>query len=377
MKKILVFETSVGDGGHHLEYLHHLYQKASRMPDASFVFAVPYLFKQTSQRFSWTNAKNVRFEFIEDEEIDRINGYNGIRRSFELSRIIKKYVVIHKINLVFLISLVNYLPFLPIVLPKYTRISGIIYNIYLYAWKEMGWKKRMEQVLIYLLMSRLEKFDKIFLLNDSSAPPYLNKLYMTNKFYYLPDPVFPNGKQMDTYREKLGIHNNEFVFLQCGMMTKRKSTLTIIDTISKYKSDENTCFVFAGKIHNEIKKEFYKKIENDHFDHHIVIEDHHLSYDEMSSLISISNLIFILYENVTQSSGFLGHAAFHNKPVMVKDRGLLMKIVKRYHLGYITKSIGPSDLASDFLKAKESPFRVPDTYKNTHRVEDFLIPIFE
>ena len=41
----------------------------------------------------------------------------------------------------------------------------------------------------YIIFSRLNVFYKVFILNDTAAASYLNRLYNTDKFYYLPDPI--------------------------------------------------------------------------------------------------------------------------------------------------------------------------------------------
>lgn len=377
-KKIMVFETSVGDGGHHLEYLHHLYLKALQKVDIEFVFVVPEKFKLTSQRFDWPIADNIKFEYLSDESVDAIRRMGGVKASYRLSKICAKAARENMVNEIFLISLVNYLLFLPILLPKGIKISGIIYNIYFYSWKSLSNKQKLEQALLYIIMSKSSKIGRVFLLNDSSAVKYANKLYKTTKFSYISDPIVKLGSNNTIdIRKKYGISENVKVFLQCGMMTRRKSTLKILDVIANLTDDNTVYFVFAGKVHGEIHDEFYKKAESLKGSHNIIVKDDHLTYEEMNAFIEASNYIFLLYDNISQSSGFLGHAAIHSKPVIANGNGLIGKLVRRYRLGFLADNLTHESIIIAVRNALKYNFSMPEDYARSHRVDDFIAPVFE
>ena len=374
----MVFETSTGDGGHHLEYIHHLYLKALQKSDIEFVFVVPEKFKLTSLRFEWPVAENISFDYLSDVSVDAIRQMGGMKASYKRSKMCAKAARENMINEIFLISLVNYLLFLPILLPKGVKISGIIYNIYFYLWKNSSIKQKLEQALLYMIMSKSSKIGRVFLLNDSSAVQYTNKLYNTTKFFYVPDPIVKLGsnKAIDI-RKKYDISENAKVFLQCGMMTRRKSTLAILDVIANLTEDRNVYFVFAGKVHEEIHDEFFDKIERLKEFHNIIVKNSHLTYEEMSAFIEDSDYIFLLYDNISQSSGFLGHAAIHGKPVLANGNGLIGKIVRRYRLGFLADNLTYESIIIAVRNALKCKFSVPEDYARSHRVDDFIAPVFE
>lgn len=377
-RKILVFETSVGDGGHHLEYLHHLYLKALQKVDIEFVFVVPEKFMLTSKRFDWPVADNIKFEYLSDVSVDAIRRMGSMKACYKLSKMCAKSARENMVNEIFLISLVNYLLFLPMLLPKGVKISGIIYNIYYYSWKKLSFKQKLEQALLNCFMSKSPKIGSVFLLNDSSAVKYANKLYKTKKFSYISDPIVKLGSNNTIdIRKKYGISKNAKVFLQCGMMTRRKSTLKILDVIANLIEDSSVYFLFAGKVHGEIHDEFYEKIESLKGTHNIVVKDEHLTYEEMNAFIEASDCIFLLYDNISQSSGFLGHAAIHGKPVIANGNGLIGKLVRRYRLGFLAANLTHESIIIAVRNALIRSFRVPEDYAKSHRVDDFIAPVFE
>ena len=88
-----------------------------------------------------------------------------------------------------MITLVHYLPFLPLILPKKVKVSGIIYRLYLYEWKSLPFIKKIKDVLEMYITAKSNMVEKGYILNDSSAACYYNKLFKTTKFVPLADPI--------------------------------------------------------------------------------------------------------------------------------------------------------------------------------------------
>jgi hypothetical protein len=211
--------------------------------------------------------------------------------------------------------------------------------------------------------------NRIFILNDTSATIYLNKIFRTNKFEYLPDPIVTyEWKEIDI-RNRYKIPECSTIFLQCGIMSSRKYTLEIVDTI-KYISNTNIYFVFAGKVSEEIKKEFYENIEGIQ-KKNIVVIDEFLSYDLMFSLLKASDYVLALYRQTALSSGFIGHAARFNKPVVVRKEGLIGKIVKKYHLGHIVSSLDSLILSQELESILSKYYKTDNGYLTSHTIESF------
>ena len=173
-KKILIFEDTLS--GHRLEYLNHIYEGATEKPDVKFIFAVPSDFIKIKDKLIWNKAENVVFHFFKKDEINKKT--SAISNSFYKSRLVKKIVLEYSIDEVFLISLMHFLPFITFLIPSRVKISGIIYLIYLYRWKYSSIVLKIQDYTKYLLLSKRNNFKRIFLLNDKSAPLFLNKKFV-------------------------------------------------------------------------------------------------------------------------------------------------------------------------------------------------------
>lgn len=323
MKKTLIFDDSVS--GHHLEYLHHIYVRATELPEQEFIFVVPHEFKKVSSSLAWERAENIRFIFIDTEQAKTPRS-----RAKLLGQLVKET----EANNVLLISLMSFLPWLPLYVPANVRVSGIVYLIYLYRWETASWKTRILDVLKYWLFSKCRVFHRVFLLNDKGAPVYLNKKFKTDKFEFLPDPVaIQDGTTGRNLRKELGLSDGIEVFSHFGGLSGRKGTLEILRAILAEKHNARA-FIFAGKVGKEIRKEFYSLFNQAKAKGaHVFIFDEFCSYEFLFDLCRISKAVLIPYKAVDQSSGVIAYAARTGTPVIAPYRGLIGKLVKRYGLG--------------------------------------------
>ena len=94
-------------------------------------------------------------------------------------------------------------------------------------------------------------------------------------------------------------------------------------------------FIFAGKVYDDIRDEFYQKYRNLQDKVQILCFDEFCEYSFLGSLCLSSNFILLPYSNTSQSSGVIGYASQFQIPVVVAKQGLLGKLVKRYKLGVL------------------------------------------
>jgi hypothetical protein len=376
-KRILIFDDQLT--GHHLEYLHHLYEGASKSKTVEFIFALPLEFQELKSKLVWEESDNIIFHLFQHDE-NNISG-GAVLKSFKKSKYVKKVALKYSVNEVFFITLMAFLPAISFVLPKNIKISGIIYLIYLYRWKSSSLILKIFDSLKYLLLSKRDNIKSVFILNDESAPVFLNKKFNTSKFTYLPDPFIPiNKSDIQNIRCKYEIPQNNIVYLHFGGLSARKGTLKILDAIEILEDDDlrGKTFIFAGKIYPDIKGEFYNKYNKIRNKVQILCFDKFCDYSFLGSLCLSSDFILLPYSNTAQSSGIIGYGAQFNIPVVVSNSGLLGKLVKRYKLGYST-DISSSVKIADFIKSKI----VDNYYKNRessyiveHNISQFIQPIF-
>ena len=257
-KKYLIFDDQLS--GHHLEYIHHLHEGACDQKDSDFIFAVPKRFQELKKQVIWKKSDNIHFHFLSNGGFEI--GDNLLIQSYLKSKIVKKIALHYAVDEVFFVSLMSFLPAISVMLPKNMKISGIIYLIYLYRWRNSSLTLKIIDSLKYLLISKKNNFKTIYILNDKSAPVYLNKKFKTFKFTYLPDPYQPiKESNLHNIREKHEIPEENTVYLHFGGLSARKGTLKILDALGVLGKNElkGKSFIFAGKINGNIRDEFYQK----------------------------------------------------------------------------------------------------------------------
>lgn len=374
MRNILIFEPFLS--GHRLEYIHHLYEEAAMNPASHYYFAIPEQFVELKANYKWSEANNVSFLFLHQQEVESIQHQHKIRRISGLAGIASKLSRQYTIDEIFFISLAEYMPWLPLFFRSRAAISGIIYYIYLYEWKSNGFITRMRDALTILSVIPIKKYKHIFLLNDPVAATFLNKKFRTKKFHYLPDPYLPltehKGNNEDI-KNRLGITDGKTVFLHFGSMSHRKGTLNILQAIASLPEEEvkGCSFVFAGKVNSDIKETFNTLTEALKEKCQILVFDMFCTPSFLSSLCEACSVILAPYYNTSYSSGIIGYAANYQKPVVVPNEKFIGKLVKRYQLGYLLKDNSPESIA-DFIQHRSTFPPVDGTnYMNTHSIRDF------
>lgn len=372
--KILIHCTSIG--GHQLEYIHHLYMGALETIDNEYVFVVPKRFGIDSKNLEWPNASNINIVYIEENKSKQIDG-NILKQAFYKSKNLKEYIKKYSIDKVILIDLISYLPFIFLFVHKNVKIRGIIYKIYLYEWKCENIIKKTLDVIKYIIMRQFQIFEKVFILNDISAPSHLCKLYRTNKFCYLPDPVASLGSyQGINIREELGITSDKIVLLHPGGMLPYKGTLNILKAIDQMQPDEckRLVLITAGQS-TPIQPEFNKLVDKIKNKIQIIHIEGFIPFEQLADLFSTCDFVIIPYLTKSQSSGIVGHAAYYEKPVIVARGGVIGKMVRKWKLGILLDE--PSIYCiQEFLSKDIVAYQSKNTYCIDHSVEIFNKIIF-
>ncbi len=359
---ILVFSTSLR--GHYLEYFHHIYWGALQRPEKEFTFVYPEEDFIQLKQMEWTMAPNVTMKPVKGLGVEG----GVIKKAFVYSKILGREVKITRAKEVVLTNLIQYLPFLPIFVHK-TIVKGIRYSIYLYTWKNDGFKKRFEDVIKCLIIKYAKVISKVLILADNSAAVYLNKKYNTTKFAYICDPVvrINKGAVRDLHQE-LDLPQDKTIVLHAGDLSYRKGTIALLrGLVSCEKSVlDKYSFIFAGRVSPAIKNSFdilFEQLQAKTKD--VKLISGFISFDYLGSLIHTSDLLFLTYLQTEQSSGFVGHAADFGKPVVVINTGLLKKIVRKYQLGYTVPNSSPESIRN-FLENYPNSVRKIQPNRNSY-----------
>lgn len=371
--KILFFEPDLT--GHRMEYIHHEVCGAVLHADSSFVFVVPWVFKKSKESFIWPDAQNVSFVFLTDLEYAKCNRTNRPGRIWAVSKTVRKYARLEHADHVFMNTLIDGMPFIPFMMPWYTKISGIIYGCYLWQKDILSRSKYMYYSFLYWLLKRSKRFNKVFLLNDTITVNRLNTECGCNRFGCLPDPVTHIDRdKLKDIRAEYGIESGKTVYLLFPI-AKRKHVLDILDAVGMMDDSElqDKAFMFVGKLDKEIEEAFHNKIEVLRDRCQIITVEKVVPYQTLFNFCYSADVLLTIYDNYHMSSGVLGYCAYFNKCVISISKGLLGHLVRTYNMGICIDKTDADSIA-DALRAK--PSKCYSDYVESHTIERFNEVIF-
>lgn len=369
-------------GGHHLEYIHHIYEAASVDQCNKYTFLLPQSFLGKKDKFDWIPLSNVVFDFFEDSlfEEDPSTVSQMLLNSYKICKFLGNYSKQKDIKVIYSNHMIVFVPFAPFFF-RGTKIIGIIYRIFLHELNDLSWKQKIYDRFKYYIMSSFGVYKHILLLNDKKSPNQLNKRYHTDKFSYIPDPYLPL-RQNDyiDIRGLYGIKKSQTLFVHFGAMNTNKGTLEIMNSLTRLSQEETETysFIFAGKIAEDIKDSFYALYSKVKENLHIIIIDKYCSYDFFASLCISCDAIITPYKRTSQSSGLIGYASQFGKPVIAPNKGLLGNLVKEYNLGILIKDCTPLSLISAYKSVAEGNCPRPNRkYCEDNSVDEFNKYILE
>ena len=116
------------------------------------------------------------------------------------------------------------------------------------------------------------------------------------------------------------------------------------DTLNKYD--------IITSVIEDIKKDFYEKIEKLKNNVQIIVFDQFCEYSIFAELCTIADYIIIPYKNTAQSSGICSYAAQFKVPVIGPAEGLLGTLIRDNGLGYTINGINAEKIAR-FISSEE------------------------
>ena len=371
MKKVLIYDDEIF--GHHLEYIHHIHERAVLEQDMEFVFVCPEKFLELKGMLDWTGSTNVRFDFLSAEEYADIHAV--FRTSFSksakaLGRRVRKY----RPDEVFLIVLPQVVPFDLAFIRGKVKISGIIYSMLPLQLSSLSWRRKLVKKLTYKYLFKSSRYKDLYVLNSHSYTGLFNSRYRTGKFKYLTDPIPISPEPGESLRGELGIPEDARVFLHLGAMRGPKGTLAILDALKSIPAGkaEGMYFIFAGRIQDDIKEEFYRRYGGLKDSYNLILKDEFLPFTMMNSLYKTCDVVLAPYYDSFQSSGVVGCAALFHKPIIVLEDGFAADLVKEYRLG---RAVKPEDLPAAIQDCGFDGF-APERYVREHTIDEFTTRIF-
>lgn len=219
---------------------------------------------------------------------------------------------------------------------------------------------------------RNPNLDKVFILNDEEMPAWLNG--SVKRFFTLPDPYFEYPFAEDyNLRKQYKIAKNNLIFLQFGYIDERKNIENILLAFNSLPLEisKKTTLLIIGKIKPGLKE---RLLELKKKSYQMVLRDEFVSDEEMESSFAQSDVILRMNINFFGSSGIIGVAAQHNKPVIASDTGVMAEIVTKYGLGKIVNPYDINEIAEAVaaFHNNSSSLKIDGSkYRNSHDLKSF------
>lgn len=375
--KFLITDLNIKLDGHRYGFMNNLLHYAGEnFRDDEFVF-LTNLSEDFRLEGHYSHIQTLQLSPEEQSAID--TGLSALKKARLEWEIISQYALDVKADRVILMFLDSYqaeigkskTPF---------RISGIWFAPYSRMEAEgdsIGQKAKMlltktRKKLTMEWALRNPALDKVFILNDEEMPGWLNK--GETRFYTLPDPYFEYPAVPGyNLRVRYGIPAENLVFLQFGYIDERKNLENIVLAFNALAPEtaRKTTLLVIGKFKPGFKEHLLSLKKGEY---QVIFRDEFVSDEEMESSFAQSDVILRMNINFFGSSGIIGAAAQHNKPVIASDTGVMAGIVTRYGLGTIVNPYHIEEIAAAVTAFHTHPSgRVIDgsRYRTTHDLKAF------
>lgn len=367
--------------GHHLEYITHFYNYA--LTDSSETKYIFFLVDEFREYLKCYKLKaNIDVEYINTSDLVNLFRGNRYQQSFNRDRFTKKYIKKYNVtDVLYLAFEYNFLTqwFMTV---KGVNYHGIIFQVYPYEYKTMRLRIKLHTIISHYASVHNASIKNIFIGNDEAGAAYLNKLYKTSKFKYIPDPFVPIVSSSNI-PDILGSEKNNFngkkVLFHFGAIRRSKGTIELLRAIliTSPEITKRLCFVIAGKVPFDMKKEISDLINDCSQRTTIIFHDEFCSYDYIAAVCKYADYILMPYKHNSSSSGMYGYASQFGVPVVASNKGMTKKIVNKYKLGVLLDDISEVGISKFYSTIFErGKYYVGKRYCENNTVAKFNDAIF-
>ncbi len=361
--------------GHHMEYINYQYHHAINNGIKAIFLLNPNC-EQHKKIYTWPKSDNVKIGYFSQKEIAEYELSSGIKKSFKACSLLKKYDKIFNPDIIISNNIITFYPAVIFASLK-AKLHGILYQIPQHI-QAKGVKKLLHHYVKPLMLRMGKCVGRIWLLNDKRTPLTYNSKLKTNKFCYLPDPISEQNA-LSCISPNSGHERVRFEHI--GGMSDRKGTFTILDAIMLLSPEEQSKFVFSfsGRLSPRDEERFNeyraKLVDKSTIEYNPGL----IEQDRFNELIAQSDYILIPYKNVENSSGILGHAALHHKPVIGPAEGLLGQLIQDYKLGISINGLTPQSLKDSIMNILQFDTQICEfnKYVADNSVQNFNETIFQ
>ncbi|MFN3489152.1 MAG: glycosyltransferase, partial [Emticicia sp.] len=235
-------------------------------------------------------------------------------------------------------------------------------------------------------MCRNTQLKKVFIFNDRETIKNMNETLGTMIFTYLPDPVYdyPTREGL-IIREKYKIAAHKTIFLAFGFIDEKKNVVNLLKAMQQLSAEDaaNVCLLVVGKIHeahHEALMQAFHTAEATKPELQVEFESRFVDDDEMEAYVGQSDVVSVAYINFFSSSGVMGLASRHNKPVLATKFGVVGDLTREYNLGITVDGFNSEEIKQailTFLKTKNAFPERASVFVQNHSSDNFIKTLLE
>ena len=377
--RVLFCDIHVKMQGHYMSYDQYLLDHIPDMEMLAPGIDIHFLFnKEGQQLLNIQSAGADRVTFIELDQDD-----SNSTRLASLGKI-KKFALSHNIGHLILLDLDQYQAAL--FRTSFTcSISGILFrphhritssnNHFKTKWRariKRLKKKTAERLLIFNTALK-----NIFILNDPCGVDQLNRIHHTDKFKYLPDPVFHYDSQT---RPNLPVVKKGDImrFLIFGSISERKNISNTILAYSQAGLSMESELLIVGPGESQYvesqRREITQLFSPGNLHKRVLLINRYVSNTEMDEYFSSCDVCMLVYKDFFGSSGLLGRASLHGLKVIGPNAGLMQFLIEKYHMGLTADPDNVSAIryCMERISEFDSPPSSAGKYHQVNSPEEFL-----
>ncbi len=356
-KLIVEFFTT----GHHPVFVQYVVNYLINNTDnTQYIFLLNEKYKPL---YNELRIQNVKFEFVKQIEVDKLNGASVFRKSLNFSNYVHNYALKNNVSDVILLDMNIFQ--LGLIFKTKILYRGIIFSQFFRQDKSKSLKNRIRFFKRYTLIKLLvrNRFIKnIYFLNDNNGVQDANNLLKTNKLISISDPVEEFDPSIITeLRTVYQIPTDHKIFLHYGSMDYRKGSLLILQALLDINDQlyNNVTLIYAGKsnkpqLNQDIVNcinELSKKGLN------IVFINDYIDKSLTQSLFTVADYCLCPYSSTEASSGCVGLSIASNTIIIGPEEGLLGEIIKESGIGIVIQDIDKMKLTKLFIElfSKQKP----------------------
>jgi glycosyltransferase involved in cell wall biosynthesis len=341
----LFFDSLVG--GHHGEFLENVIWGVDDGNRRYIVLAHPELSERLEAAKNASGSK-IELYYLSEEELSQLQSARGVCRRSQceldllaryVERLEPEVVVLMHLNM-HQIGLAKWRPAFSV------KIRGILLSPYTPISRARGFSEKL-RVGITAIRKRLQikymlrqpMLDRVFVLNDQKVAELFNRWYPRRPIFEAivdPLPVAVTQCEPQRFKGEVGV----FRLLIAGAISRRKGVLETLKALRCLLEDGTSSVELrvVGKFPHSSYRQAVEAAAEKLLTKHghrfsFTLIDQFVDFQELSNEFASTDCVLIPYLKFYGSSGMIGHAIYHDKPIVACDSGLIGEIVQHYGLG--------------------------------------------